>query len=927
MKRLLPTILISLAVLLITACSGRPEPTLRIGVSQCSSDDWRQKMNEEITREMFAHPEAEVEIRSAHDNNERQIADIRYFAENGFDIIIAAPNQADALTPVIEEVYAKGIPVIVFDRDINGTSYTARMTVDNAAIGASAASYARQLIPHGDINVIEIGGLPGSTPADMRRHGFDSIAASTAGINIKAYTPADWLLPKAEKAADSLLRLYPETNLIYAHNDRMAIGASNAARRLGRDSLRIIGIDAAPNIGIKAVADSVITATFLYPTEGHRLIRLALDILNGRPYERELKLPMSPPVDASNADILLLQSEALADETAKIISLKEQVDTYWDRHSAQTILFYAVLAILLLMCGVVFLLVRAFRLHRRYQQELMDKNSQLAEQRDRQTELNRQLTEATQSKLSFFTNVSHDLRTPLTLISEPVDQLAEAKNLTAEQHTLAEVARRNVRILLRLTNQILDFRKYDSGTLTLHLTEAPLPSLIHQWVDAFTPLAQRRHINLSMSIDGSVTVQTMAADTDKLERVIFNLLGNALKFTPAGGSVKLNIAQSDDNLVITVTDSGIGIAAAELNRIFDRFHRVDTISPNGSGIGLWLVKAFVEMHGGTVTVGSTPGKGSIFTVTLPIRHTDQVTPAEAPSGALDLQEFDDTTEPHATAIDPNKPLMLVIDDNADMRRLLEQTLSQHYTVIQAADGAEGLRKAAKHVPDIVVCDLMMPVMDGLECTRRIKEEISTSHIPVLMLTACPLDEQRAQAYRCGADGYLSKPFTADTLTARCESLIANRRRIRDIYGGHMAAPLPSQKPVENNTAADTCQPPQSGPTVVHDIDSDFYARFLAVAEQEMRNPDTGVDTLAGLMGLGRSQFYRKIKALTGQSPVELLRGMRLRHARNLLTTTELTISEIAYDSGFSVPAYFTKCFRDAYGQTPSELRESLSQKK
>ena len=168
MKRLLPTILISLAVLLITACSGRPEPTLRIGVSQCSSDDWRQKMNEEITREMFAHPEAEVEIRSAHDNNERQIADIRYFAENGFDIIIAAPNQADALTPVIEEVYAKGIPVIVFDRDINGTSYTARMTVDNAAIGASAASYARQLIPHGDINVIEIGGLPGSTPADMR---------------------------------------------------------------------------------------------------------------------------------------------------------------------------------------------------------------------------------------------------------------------------------------------------------------------------------------------------------------------------------------------------------------------------------------------------------------------------------------------------------------------------------------------------------------------------------------------------------------------------------------------------------------------------------------------------------------------------------------------------------------------------------------
>lgn len=430
--------LIVIVSALFCSCSDRPATKYRIGVSQCSSDDWRNKMNSEILREIMFHPYAEVEIRSADDNSERQIEDVRYFADNGFDIIIAAPNQAEALTPVIKEVYESGIPVIIFDRDINGDTYTARMAVNNRALGSGVARYARHIVPSGEVKVLEIEGLMGSTPAEERHRGFADGVDSIAGMRVLASAKGNWNREDAVKVTDSLLNIYPETNLIYAHNDRMAIGASEVADSMGRSDIKIIGIDAAPEIGVRAVADGVIDATFLYPTEGQRVVRLALDILKGEPFSKETMLPMASPVDASNADILLLQYESLKEETAKMEWLKSQVDEYWSRHSAQTTLFYAAIVIVVLLLGVLFLVLKAFWQHKRYQANLLEKNRQLAEERDKQEELNRQLNDATQSKLSFYTNVSHDLRTPLTLISEPLEQLSHAGNLTPSQRTVTE---------------------------------------------------------------------------------------------------------------------------------------------------------------------------------------------------------------------------------------------------------------------------------------------------------------------------------------------------------------------------------------------------------------------------------------------------------------------------------------------------------
>ena len=901
-------------IFIFLALSGcREKHIYKIGVSQCSSDDWRNKCNEEIYREIMFHPEAQVEIRSADDNNEKQIADIRYFVENGFDIIIAAPNEADAITPIIKDVYDSGIPVVVFDRNIHGESFTAYQGVDNIGIGESAAHYARNLVGEGG-KVIEIYGLAGSTPAIERHNGFVR-EMEKRGLQMLASAYGNWNYDDAEVVCDSLFAIYKDVDLVYAHNDRMAIAASDVARRRGLD-VQVIGVDAAPEIGIKAVRDSVIDATFLYPTEGYRLIRTALAILKGEPYERKAILPKSSVVDMSNADILLLQNEALKEETNKIRMLKSQVDDYWSQHEAQTTLFYVTIVLLIMLAGILFLLLHAFWQRKRYQNELLAQNSLLEEQRDAQKALNEQLNQATQSKLMFFTNVSHDLRTPLTLIAEPVEQLLAADNLTKPQQSLMRIANKNILILKRLINQILDFRKYENGKMELNRQEVHFAPMVREWAESFYNLSRKRDIKLT--IDMAIADDfTIAIDTEKIERVFFNLMSNAFKYTPQNGSITFSCSADDAMLTFAVKDNGKGISSEDLRNIFDRFFQVDKIHPKGSGIGLSLVKAFVELHGGTVTAESIEGEGSKFIVSLPIMHVNESASEQDSAATITAKEVDDelsVIEQESSELRADEPLLLVIDDNEDIRRMITLLMQDEYNVITAPDGQEGLRLAAKYVPDLIICDVMMPVMDGMECCRRIKEEVSTSHIPVLMLTACSMDEQRAQGYDSGVDGYIAKPFSSTVLKSRCRNLIENRKRIKQLW--------------TSGSVVTTAEPssPAPRPATMGDVDNEFYTRFLEIVKAEMGNSDLNVDSLAAKMGLGRSQFYRKIKALTNYSPVELLRNLRLKRSRELLLTTDKSISEIAYEVGFSAPAYFTRCYRETFGETPTELREKMNNK-
>ncbi len=707
------------------------------------------------------------------------------------------------------------MPVIIFDRNINGDTYTARIGVDDEGLGRSAAHYAVHMKGK-DAKAIEIFGLRGSTPAEGRHQGFSKEFAREGG-HLLASVAANWNKEDAVPVVDSLLNIYPDVDLIFAHNDRMAIGASEVARRHGRGDITIIGIDAAPNIGIKAVADSVIDATFLYPTEGHRLIQTALKILKGKPYEREVILPVSSAVDLSNADILLLQNETLNEETGKMRLLKRRIDDYWAQHSSQTSLFYASIAIIILLFGVFFLLLRAFWQHRRHQAMLMDQNRLLEEERDKQKMLNEKLEEATQSKLMFFTNVSHDLRTPLTLIAEPVAQLAEADNLTRQQATLIKIADKNVRILRRLINQILDFRKYENGKLDLKLSEVDFGKAIEEWMESFRAVARKRDIRLALDAPDGESVK-MALDSEKIERVFFNLVSNAFKYTPDNGTITVAYHIDGDMLSLSVADTGEGISERDLGNIFDRFFQVDRVHPKGSGIGLSLAKAFVELHGGSISVESEVNKGSVFTVKLPVIHVSEVASEVEPVNSGADVEAELGSIESAFEMEAEKPVVLVIDDNRDIQKLVGELLAADYNVVVASNGAEGVKRAVKYVPDLVICDVMMPVMDGLECCRRLKEEVSTSHIPVLMLTACSMDEQRVQGYESGADGYLAKPFSAKVLLSRCSSLIANRKRIKELWQSAVNAVAEKQREAVKEEKQKADKP------VASDIDNQFYNR-------------------------------------------------------------------------------------------------------
>ncbi|MCM1138260.1 MAG: substrate-binding domain-containing protein [Muribaculum sp.] len=864
-------------------------------------------MNDEINREIMFHEDAIVEIRSADDSNQKQIEDIKYFVDNDFDILIVSPNEAAALTPIIREVYESGMPVVIFDRNINGITYTARIGVDDYNLGKSSAHYALQLLGK-EPKALEIYGRVGSTPAEGRHEGFVDEFRKGNGA-VLATAPASWKEEDAVVVVDSLLKIYDDVDLIYAHNDRMAIGAANVAKSLGREDIKIIGIDAAPQIGIQAVADSVIDATFLYPTEGHRIIQTALAILKGEPYERETILPVSSAVDLSNADILLLQNETLKQETGKMRLLKASIDDYWAQHSSQTSLFYACVVIIILLFCMGFLLLRAYWQRSRHQRELMVKNGMLEEERDKQKVLNQQLQEATQSKLVFYTNVSHDLRTPLTLVAEPVSQLASASNLTPQQNTLIKIADKNIRILQRLINQILDFRKYENGKLNVNLSEIDFRSAVSDWMESFYSMARKRDIKLTLSTTPRDGGMSMAIDVEKIERVFFNLLSNAFKYTNDNGSISVSCDYTPEVLTLKVSDTGEGISELDLGNIFERFYQVDQIHPKGSGIGLSLAKAFVELHEGSISVESELKKGTTFIVTLPVKHiADSAIEAHKLIDNQDVEAELENIETNIT-FDADKPIVLIIDDNKDIQKLVGELLNDEYNIITASNGKEGVRMSARYVPDLIICDVMMPVMDGMECCRCIKSEVTTSHIPVLMLTACSMDEQRVQGYDSGADGYLSKPFNSTVLRSKCASLIANRKRIKELWQtpAKAVAPRKNEKETPKNVQ-------------IGDIDNDFYNGFLEILYKEMSNPDLSVDMIAAKMGLERSQFYRKIKALTNYAPVELIRRLRLQEGHNLIVSTDKTFSEIAYEIGFSTPAYFTKCYREAYGETPTETR-------
>ncbi len=914
-------LIVSVSILLLFySCGEQRKEKFIIAVSQCSDDAWRRTMNEEILREATFYDNVEIKILTAYDSNQKQIRDIESFINQKVDLLVVSPNSAIPLKSIVEKAMDSNIPVILVDRKINSSKYTSFVGADNFQIGKEVARYVGNLLG-GTGNVVEIRGLEGSTP-DLERHsGFVSGISSSPAIKLVSQINGNWSRTVSKQKMIELLKAEPEIDLIFAQNDEMAAGAFEALKDMGLSNKRpyIIGIDALPGNdgGIQNVIDGNLDATFIYPTGGEKVVQTALKILEGGDYEK-VNMLYTAVVDNSNARIIKLQTEQIQYHQTRINSLNTVLNKNLALYATQKTVLTLSITLIFIFLILVILLLRSYRNKNKINHQLESTNQaiikqkeEISEQRDQLITLSKNLEEATQSKLTFFTNISHEFRTPLSLILGPLQTITKTEELSSEGKRLLQMMNKNVLVLLKLIDQIIEFRRYENGKMKMYYTFGNLKAFLSEQCDSFQEIAKKKKIRFNF--DSSVNDFMLWFDTDKVEKIFNNLISNALKFTPEEGKITVFLSKTriegEDFAKISVKDSGIGISDEHIKKIFERFYRADDQLSSSSGIGLALTKVLVEQHSGRIDVVSSPEKGSVFEVIIPFKQKNITIKDQYP--VLDSKSFsqddyyhrmeNELTEEKEEEFIANQdvPSLLLVEDNLDVRSYIKMLFKDKYKIHEATNGQNGYLMAVKLMPDVILSDVMMDGMNGYELCKSIKENISTSHIPVILLTALSMDEQRAKGFESGADAYIPKPFNEEILLIRVRKILENREKMK----GHFQETLGfGDKKLK-----------------LTDLDTKFIDRLKSIVEDNLLESEINMDELAKNMGLSHVQLYRKVKSLTNYSPNELVRIFRLKVAEKLLLQTDKTISEIAYDTGFSSPSYFTKSFREHYKESPSDF--------
>ena len=884
-----PFLLVWLTLIVLCGCtsSGKQKRHV-IGLSQCMLDDaWREAMINDMRIEASNYDDVEIIIKDAQNNNETQIQQIRDLIRQKVDVLIISPYQSEPITAVAEEAYRAGIPTIITDRKVNTDQYTSFVGANNYEIGLAAGNYAAHYLPPNAI-ILEIWGLTQTSPAQERHKGFVDALREREDLSFRKIE-GQWLVDTARMELRKLE--HPEQiDFVYAHNDMMAIAAREYFMAWdsirGRD-LRIIGVDAVAGAGLEAVEDGRINASFLYPTGGEQVIRTAMRIIQGEPVDKFIPL-RTAPVDHQSARTLLLQADQLQKYKQRIEAQRSRIDGLSDR-------FYflrnSLGVISLLMIGFIALSIYAFYINRKMRQA----NRKLIS-------LNAEMKEVTAQKLQFFTNVSHEVRTPLSLILAPLDRLIVSLRESPYASDLGLI-QKNANRLLRVINQILDFRKVEGKQEKLAVREIDLVPFVGEIKSYFDSMASVRVI--SYTFTSSIKQCTLWIDPDLLERVFFNLLSNAFKFTPEGGSVRIELTEEGDRVFIQVIDTGSGIRPANLPHLFDRFYTEDRSM--GTGIGLHLVKEYIHMHGGEIHVESEPGQRTTFTVCLRKGKAhfedSDLMETSVSHQAYEASRLDDS-ETKEILSKTYPYTILITEDDDEVRCFLERELSLHFKIRTAANGKDALRVLEEEEISLVVSDVMMPEMNGFELCRTIKSQLPFSHIPVILLTALTDERQRIFGITGGADDYIQKPFHTDYVKIKIIHLLQERQKLRERL---------LEKLRDNKLLL-------SEPEKVESIDDAFLRKFAEQIEAVYADPEYNVEKLSETLGLSRGHLHRKIKELTGTAPVEFLRTYRLNKATQLLRQNAYTVSEVAYRTGFSSPAYFSKCFKAVYGVTPTEYQ-------
>lgn len=923
------------ALVLLGGCAAEPAKprAYRIGFSQCSTQGiWRQAVLAGMERELSFHPEVQLRMLDAKDNSQRQSQQIKELVRSGIDLLIVSPYEPGPVTPAVEEAYQSGIPVLLLDRRITSQQFTAYVGGDNVEVGQTAAHYAARLLQeHG--SVIELTGARKSSATAGRHQGFAQGMAAYPNMHVAAEVTGNWNITTLKAPLKAALRAHPEAALIFAHNDNMARSAAEVIQQLGLSKkVGIIGVD---GLALDLVQKGVLKASLLYSPAGEDAIRASLRILNHQPYKREHKLS-TVVIDSTNVRMMMQQREKILTQQTDIELQHGLLRGLRATYASQRTVLYGLLGTLLIALALGALAWRSARKNRlinhqlalqnaendainrqlvlqnaendKINRQLQSQNEEISQQRNQIEALAEQARADTEAKLRFFTNFSHELRTPLTLIMGPVEELlGSSSELSGTQRQDLALVRRNTQRLLQLVNQLLDFRKIEVGKMAVRATESDLVGFVREIVEAFEKPARLRGVSLRFA---AAEPELRAwFDANLLDKVFLNLLSNALKFTPEQGhiTVSLQTAEGGRSWRLSVADTGPGISAQDRAHVFEWFYQGEQgTAAKGSGMGLALAHGLVRLHQGQFTLSSQPGQGSTFTVTVP-RELPAELRASGPTSrpAIAREELeplpaDFETEASLAPEATSKTLVLVIEDNAEVNDFLARKLRGDFRVQTAADGHSGFRLATELIPDLIVCDVMMPGLSGLEVVAQLRADWRTSHIPVVLLTARGAAEQQLEGVQAGADLYLTKPFNPTFLLESVRTLLDNRARQRAHFRRELSLDAATVAPASP--------------------DQQFLLNLTAVVEAHLTKTDLSVEDVAHALGISRMQLYRKVKAVLGTGVTDFIQSLRLTKARELLLDEQRTVADVAYELGFSSPSYFSTSFRARYQLSPSEFR-------
>jgi signal transduction histidine kinase/DNA-binding response OmpR family regulator len=884
----------------------RFEKKIVIGFSQCTMvDEWRKTMVEEMQREISFYRNYNITfiIKDAHDDNNQQIEDIQSMIHQGIDLLIVSPNEAQQLTSTVEEVFDKGIPVIVIDRKINSNKYTAYIGADNLSVGNEAGYFAVELLK-GKGNILEITGLSGSTPAIERSKGFHEIIDKYHEIHVTKIIEGEWLEEKTMKITDSLFYAYSDFNLVFAHNDFMAYAASVSAAKHNIKTY-ILGVDGmnTPKGGVNMVLNGFIDGTVLYPTGGDKAIQLALKIIDGKSYEKNTNLS-TYRIDRTNARTILLQGEQIRSQQQKIDNQVGQLDSLSFSLRRQTSFLLLTNIIIILLVTIVLTIFISLRNKNKLNKALdeMNKtikmqNSIITKQRDDSMNLLIIAEEAKETKMRLFTDISHELRSVVTLIATPINTLIDTINDKAVIKKL-EVVQRSSERLKRLLSEILKFRKIDENKHQLKFYSSNIGKFVSKIVETFYQQAELKNIQLVSEIPQEIYAEF---DLEVLEKVMYNLLCNAFNYTNEYGKITVSVKLDNSKICIKVSDTGVGIPQSELPYLFNRFYKVSNskhLSENeGAGIGLALSKELIQLHNGQITVYSNENQGTTFFVTIPQYHL-----------ITDRDQYQKSIQPIGVKLDPlqnhnKEKTVLVVEDNPDLLEVISNIIGQAYNVVKAFDGKEGLVQLNAQSPDIVVSDILMPVMDGIQMCIEIKKNPRTFHIPVILLTALDSQETTLKCFNIGADAYVTKPFNEFLLLTQIKNLIDSREKLKVAFH-----PSVFEKDIFKTKQI---------------TDKEFLNKCVDFIYENIENVEFNLDNLGEKLNISRSSLYRKLREISDLKPVIFIKKVRLNYAAKLLLTRNIPINEIAWRSGFSDAKYFSKCFLQEFGCYPKNYSETL----